>query len=75
VDVWRQAVDLHDARVALSVVKGCIAREREVEQPAGCRRADVHLEVAPTRRQRIDYFDDARGVAEAVSGDVEDDGR
>ena len=71
--VERQRVNLHDARVGLERAEGDLAFDRQVEQPPRRGRADADARLGPPGEDRVDDFDDARGVAEAMPGNIEDE--
>ena len=73
--VGAKAVDLDHAGVRLAGQPLDRPADRAVEQPRGRRRAhDRRAAAGATLAQRIDDGDLAHGVAEAVAGDVEEDG-
>ena len=68
-----QAVDLHDAGITRAGDEPHRDTRGAVEQPVRRRRANDDREVGTGCTQRIDDFDLAGRVAEAVTGNVEDD--
>ncbi len=65
--------DLHDAGIALERRVGDLALDRQVEQPPWRGRPDTDPGFGPLGEDGVDHLDAARGVAESVSGNVEDD--
>ncbi len=68
-----QAVDLHDAGVRFDRPHLDVRRRRRSKQPERHGRADDEPRVRPPRGQLCQQLDAARGVAEAMAGNIEDD--
>ena len=71
----RVRVDLHHAGVRLEVAEGDAALDRGVKEPPGSRRPHTDARFRPLVENGVDDLDHARGMAEPVSRDVENDGR
>src|SRR5262245_52493231 len=65
-----KSVDLHHACITLHLREVRRPTERVVEDPPGCRRPNSYLQVRALPPEGSNELDAARGVAEAVPGDI-----
>ena len=71
--IERQRVDLHDAGVAFQRAVSDLALDAQVEQPPRRRGADADAGFRALGKDGVDDLDGARGVSEAVTGNIKDD--
>src|SRR5207248_11774415 len=71
--VQRERIDLYDARVGLERAERDLALDGQVEQPPRGGRADADARLRASGEDRVNDFDDACGVAEAMPGHIEDE--
>jgi hypothetical protein len=68
-----QAADLSDTRIGLERLHLDARPSYPFQRPGMCVRSDNHAQVWPAGSERVDQLDGARGVTEAVTGNVEDE--
>ena len=78
-DVEMEAIDLSDAGVGFEMVILDFKRDpgrpdSQIEQPLRRTRANDDSNIGPTGEQRIDDFDVAGSMSEAVARNIEDEG-
>ena len=69
-----QAVDLYDAGIHFQSRQLDTRLDRTLDQPRRHRRTNDDAEVSASSHERVNNLDRARCVAEAVAGNIEDEG-